>query len=273
MITVADEIFIDFSTSCTRDVAVAKLLGWMQGPIRRKYINVTEDGISEDQLPYLHRMDEPINDQLLELREAAQQRLYKAFEADDVLSSDESRQLISDAADEVERHSQKIYLAAKYFHAIDDELAKGPESKLRIDTTATITLSDPYISLSSLDAWAKETYKFSIFVQDDAPPTVESVIDQLKKQQDASCENDDLGKVKANNVYITLAFFVEAFAKTQSKFTEHGEPNAIAIGKHFSDVIFKANNDNKLSGQSDENIRKLIALALKSKKAMNLKRS
>lgn len=247
MITAADEIFIDFSTSCTRDVAVAKLLGWMQGPIRRKVINVTEDGISEDQLPYLHSMDEPLKDQLLELREAAQQKLYEAFEADDELKTAESKKVFSDAADEVDRLSQKIYKAAQYFRDIDDELAKGDDSKLRVDKTATKTLSDPYIALSSLDTWAKEQYKLSIFLHDEASPTIDSVIEQLKEQQDDSDQNGDLGKVRASNILITLALFVEAFAKTAPKYGGVvDEPNASEIARHFSGVAFEANNKNEL---------------------------
>ncbi|NMM15470.1 MAG: hypothetical protein HHJ17_18280 [Rhodoferax sp.] len=274
MITAADEIFIDFSTSCTRNVAVAKLLGWMQGPIRRKVIDVTEDGISEDQLPYIHTMDEPLEDQLLELREAAQKRLYEAFEADDELKTDESKKVFSDAADEVDRLSQKIYKAAQYFRDIDDELARGDECELRVDKTATKTLNDPYIALSSLDLWAIKKYEFSIFSLEGSAPTIVEVTKKIRQRQGDVNETGDLGKVKAGNILTTLALFVEAFAKTAPKYGGVvDEPNVLEVAKYFSGVAFVANNENELSGQSVENIRKLISAALRSKKALTLKRT
>ena len=267
MITSADEIYIDFSTSCTRDEAVAKLLGWMRGPIRRKYINVTEDGISEDQLPYLHRMDEPIKDQLLELREVAQQRLYKAFDADEKLRTEESRKVLSDAADEVERHSQTIYHAAQYFRDIDDELAKGEESKLRVDKTITKTLSDPYIGLSSLDAWAQEKYRISILAHDDATPTIDSVIDQLKQPQDDSRQNGGLGKIKADNLYVTLALFVEAFSKSATRYHNAGGPVVINIAEKIAAFRKDAfGNDEYIPGQGSEAIKSSIVEAMKRMK-------
>jgi len=266
MITAADEIFIDFSTSCTRDVAVAKMLGWMRGPIRRRCIIMTEDGISEDQLPYLHKLEDPVKDLLLELRDAAQQRLYKAFDEDNELSSEESRQLLSDAVDDVERLSQNIYLAAKYFRAIDDELAKGDESELRVDKTATIALNDPHIALSTLDTWAKKTYKISIFLDGDTTPTISNVIDQLKQQDDFRPEVG-LAKLKADNLYVTLALFVDAISKTATKYHNPSGPVVIHIAEKIADYG-KANfgKGDYIPGQSKEAIKLSIAEALRRMK-------
>ena len=267
MITAADEISIDFSTSCTRDEAVAKLLGWMRGPIRRKYINVTEDGISEDQLPYLHRMDEPIKEQLLELREVAQQRLYEAFDTDDKLSTAESRKVLINAVDEVERHSQRIYQAAQYFRDIDDELANGEESKLRVDETRTKTLSDPYIALSSLDAWAQEKYRISILAQEDVSPTIDGVIDQLKQPEDNSRQNGGLGKIKADNLYVTLALFVEAISETGTKYHNPSGPVVINIAEKIATFgKTKFGKGTYIPGQSKEAIKLSIVEAMKRMK-------
>lgn len=267
MITAADEIFIDFSTSCTRDVAVAKLLGWMQGPIRRRCIIMTEDGISEDQLPYLHKLEDPVKDLLLELRDAAQQRLYKAFDEDNELSSEESRQLLSDAVDDVERLSQKTYLAAQYFRAIDDELAKGDESELRVDKTATIALNNPYIALSSLDTWAKRNYQISIFLERDVVPTVVDVIDQLKQQKADLREDGGLNKVKADNLYTSFAFLVEAFSKSLGAYHNDNGPNVIAISKKIEKLAKEAYGDKEfLPGQGHEAIKKNIGEAMRRKK-------
>lgn len=82
MVNPEDEIHIDFQTSVTKEEAVAKMLGWMQGPIYPKYIQVTENGISADQLTSLHFMDGSLKEQLLELRETARSEFLDAVEAD-----------------------------------------------------------------------------------------------------------------------------------------------------------------------------------------------
>jgi hypothetical protein len=81
MINLDDEMLPDLSSSCTTDVAVAKMLGWMHGPLRRKYTLVTLNGVSEDQLPLLYSLDVSLDEQLLELLEAAKNALYKAAES------------------------------------------------------------------------------------------------------------------------------------------------------------------------------------------------
>jgi hypothetical protein len=68
MINAEDDVIYDLSTSCSVEVAVAKLLGWMQGHIRQRITKVTEHGISEDQLRYIPSMENSLQQQLMELR-------------------------------------------------------------------------------------------------------------------------------------------------------------------------------------------------------------
>ena len=82
MINPTDEIFVDLQASCTKEVAVAKMLGWMQGFIRPRYIQVTESGISADQLPSLRSLEGSLQEHLAERHEAARQDLFKAAEGD-----------------------------------------------------------------------------------------------------------------------------------------------------------------------------------------------
>lgn len=290
MITAADEVFIDFSTSCTRDVAVAKLLGWMQGPMRRKWIDVTTDGISEDQLPYLHRMDAPIKDQLLELRVVAQQKLYRAYEEDDQLSTDKSRKMLSDAADEVEGNSQKIYLAAQYFRDIDDELANPENPQLRIDLVATQAPDDPYITLNSLTRWAKSKYDISIFdgglgITSDGhlAGTVKTGhvdVDQVKSDVVAAKRQKEKfseGSKAEVSLLVTFAFLVDAFiAQVRNskddaqieKFLKGKDDeniNVSAIARHLEDLMAKANGKKFLDDQQFKSIDNRIKAASKAK--------
>lgn len=249
MITAADDIFIDLSTSCTKNVAVAKLLGWMQGPIRRKYINIEEDGISEEQLPYLHILDEPVADQLLELRKSAQRRLDEAFE------NDASDDILAELQGKVEYFDSQIHLAAKYFRDIDDELAKGDSSELRIDLESTNKTGVPHIAISTLERWSKKRYR-------DNPNDADEEVDE-----DESSQISSSGKDKFNNICVTFGFLIKAFSETNTLYSCNDHPNAKQIAIKLEKLAMNANKGDVLNGQDQETIRKFIREALKRKKA------
>jgi len=51
---ILEEIILNNESSCSKDQAIAKLLGWMRGPIRKKVIRLTEVGnIHPDDLPFV----------------------------------------------------------------------------------------------------------------------------------------------------------------------------------------------------------------------------
>nr|WP_315491062.1 hypothetical protein [uncultured Rhodoferax sp.] len=290
MIKASDEISIDFSTSCTRDVAVAKLLGWMQGPIRRKYIQVNVDGISEDQLPYLPDLNDPIEVQLVELRMVAQQRLYEAFDADETLSTDETRKALGDAAAAVERHTKQIYLAAKYFRDIDDELAKQENAQLRIDFIATQSPADPYVTLSSLRIWAKSKYNITLFdgfsdpVEDgqpmvqleEAPVGLEQLKSDIAKSTSRKAKFTEKNKSEVS-LQVTFALLFEAFLvhvkaygddAQREKFLKGKDKeniNAMAIAEHLEQIAAKANKNKLLPGQQRKSIVNRINDALQAR--------
>lgn len=155
-ITEADCILVDLSSSCTKDVAVAKLLGWMRGPIRRRYVEMTEDGIPLEQMDYLHTLEGTLADTLAEIRAGAQRRLSEAFDAE----ADEDEMDIRLA--EVQKCDEMIYRAAQYTRDIDDELSKNSDNVLRIDERETARTGDVHINLSSLDQWAIEKYGIAV---------------------------------------------------------------------------------------------------------------
>lgn len=284
MITAADEIFIDFSTSCTRDVAVAKLLGWMQGPVRRKHFPVTEKFNLADQLPHLHSLDGPIMDLLLEMRGIAQQKLYKAYEDDDASSTAASQKVLSDAADEVESHSKNIYLAAKYFRDIDEELSKREEPKLHIDVIATKALDNPYITLNSLADWAKTQYGIVLpdGLSSDAKEgdgSLSGDIEQLRvdigKSKDAKGKFPEGGKAEVS-LLVTFAFLVDAFIEQVRTFGDDTQRdkflkgpnkaniNVSAIAGHLEELMAKANGKKLLDDQQIKSISIRITAAFKA---------
>jgi len=274
MITAADEIFIDFSTSCTKDVAVAKLLGWMQGPIRRKYINVAIDGISEDQLPYLHTLDEPVANQLLALRESAQRGLSKAFE------DDASDDVLTELENKVEHWDSEIHRAAKYFRDIDDELAKGVDSELRIDHETTNRTGVPHIAISTLDLWSKNRESIqattpSASTITASPPSSE--IGSASSVEDRAGRKGWLSPVKTEGLYVTLAVLLDAFIEMSdpeyshpvTKFNKLLHADGRWIVQTLADLLeeraAKANGKVLREGQFAEAIKDRIEAAKKAK--------
>ena len=131
MINAEDEIYYDLRTSCTRDEAVAKLLGWMRGPIRSGHLPVAGHGDSVTDLPHLDSLNGSLQQTLEEMRETARQDLLDAVEAG------VSTNVFLDKDFAVRRFDALTIDAATYLADIDDELAKGGASALRIDSMAT----------------------------------------------------------------------------------------------------------------------------------------
>lgn len=153
MINPEDEIIVDSRSSCTKDEAAAKLLGWMQGTIRKKYIKVTEHGIPADQLAHLHSLDGSLSDQLVALREPARRLLSKAAKGSKEFSK------MNEAVKDIDEVIKK---AMSYLLDIDDELDKGENSALKIDHEATNKTGVIHIKLRSLDKWARLKYGIRI---------------------------------------------------------------------------------------------------------------
>lgn len=272
MITAADEIYIDFSTSCTKDVAVAKLLGWMQGPIRRKYINIEKDGISEEQLPYLHILDEPVANQLLELRKSAQRRLTEAFE------NDASDEILTELEDKVKYFDSQIHLAAQYFRDIDDELSKGDNSELRIDLESTNKTGVSHIAISTLELWSKKKYSAvaessSITI---SPPSAE--IGSVVPAGNRPDRKGWLSPTATEGLYLTFAVLIDAFIEMSdpeyihnpvTPFKKFLHPDKRWIVQTLADFLddraAKANNRLNFEGQSAESIKNRIEAASKVK--------
>ena len=296
----SDEIVIDLRTTCSKDEAAAKLLGWLRGPIYPKYIQVTTSEIQKrkneepkptiaipyknphgdrpfspepnpvaldsvhDPLPHrfdaaqlknLHSLDCTLSGsleaQLLELHGAA------LLEFDDAMVEPD----LENKASAVEYWKKQIRLAAKYLRDIDDELSNDDGSILKIDKKASKEAGSPQLRLSSLDLWSRRKYGISIF-EDDA-----NVSQQTIEDAEASSEDGSLKKVAANNLYVTLAFFVDAFSKTATAYHSESGPTVIAIAKKIEAVAKAANGkDGVPDGQRHGAIKLRIVEAMKRKK-------
>lgn len=278
----SDQIIIDLRTTCSKDEAAAKLLGWLRGPIHPKYIQITTsevqkkkneeqnpatlDGlhdslpyrISEAQLKNLHSLDctlaGSLNAQLLELHDAA------LLEFDDAMVEPD----LEVKANAVEYWKNQIRRAAAYLRDIDDELANGDESELKVDKKASKKAEVPQILLSSLDRWAKKKYNFSIF--DDVKSDISEIAILDDVHEDFS-EDGTLKKVYADNLLFTLALFVEAFSKTATRYHKEDGPVVIAIAKKMEELAKEANGGSDVpTGQKHGAIKLRITEAMKRKK-------
>ena len=264
MIEAEDDVIYDLSTSCTKDVAVAKMLGWMHGHIRQRLIKVTEHGIPEDQLRYIPSLEDSLEKQLMEFRVAARQAFIEA--AEKYTSDETSYYDLRDKEEEVIRCDDLLNKAATYLRDIDDEVSKGDSSELKIDRRATEKTGETHLTLNSVDRWAKAKYGISII---DHPGTLS--LDQSTAAiynniaEPARDIKGGLSKTKADNLYTTFALLLEAFCLKFPTYTSNGDINVSATAEHLSKQSEIAGEP--LPGQKPEAIKDRIEEALKVKKS------
>jgi hypothetical protein len=85
-------------------------------------------------------------------------------------------------------------------------------------------------------------------------------------EQEDNTDGKRLSKTKADNLYTTLGFLVEAFADTNQKYGGK-KPNVQAISKHLEKLASTANKNINLPGQRHESIKDRIEEAFRVKKS------
>lgn len=142
------DILIDPRTSCTRDEAAAILLGRRSyGPIYQDH-NADEDP-GEVRERFMEWLDISIYEELLDERDGYLIALDAALENKNQVDIDACKERIVQC-DETIRRTKQILCD------IDDELAKGTESRLRKDQAETKKLGRVHLTLSSLKEWASD---------------------------------------------------------------------------------------------------------------------
>lgn len=280
MIKPEDEIIINFDTGCTVEEAVAKMLGWLQGPKRLRTIRINENGISADQMPYLPTLEDSLEAHLIELRDAVNQDYVDAVnEFPSANSEDEKRAKHEEICQKnkiVKNFDDLIEKAFQYKLDIKRELSKGKSSALAIDKKAKKKSSKKHITITSLHDWALEKYGISIEPTLNQRPASNHQQEQIIEQQEQTVEQqgedhkhdkgDWSSETKRENVYTTFALLVEAFVEiAPNKYKHNDKPNVKNIAEHIEKLAKQANNNYFLSGQRSESIRKLIAEAISIK--------
>jgi len=214
MINAEDEVLIDTRSSCTKEQAVIKLLGWMRGPALKRVIRLVDGVIPDSELPHYCFADESLDEFLAERRERASNAFRNA-----VASGLYSHADLVALEDEVGKCDGLIEKAAIYHRDITDDLADTAAGTLRVDADETARQGTPHITLNSLDRWARKKYGISIFdkstshdAKDDLnnTPNIEPDPDE-GGDVSGSKSRGGLGSVKSRNLIKVLNLFVSAF--------------------------------------------------------------
>jgi hypothetical protein len=151
-----DDVVIVQEKTCSTDTAIAKMLGWLRGSVRKRVVPVTEYGIPLEALPMAHSLGCTVDEQLRDLRDAARAKLFALppveLSEGDLLKMDSEVALIDDLTEK----------AAMYRAAIHDELARGSESMLRLDPAASESADEEQITLTSLNEWVIDRFGVAI---------------------------------------------------------------------------------------------------------------
>lgn len=171
------KIFLKFVTSCTKDEAVARMLGWMQGPVYYTELEMTEDNnVPMEYLSYLSSLPNSLEEQLTYLVGEAKEDL------DDAKSSGAGPNIIKQKKATLDQCFEWIDKAERYMAAIDDELSRDESSMLRFDQKATSEYGKPRITIESLDKWSRERYHISI-LQNSSPLNDNILVPDKKKKR------------------------------------------------------------------------------------------
>lgn len=256
MINPEDETIIVNALSCTKDEAVAKMLGWMRSPVRLKYIKVSSLGIQPDQLEHMHSIEGSVLDLLNEQREIARNALLDLAEEAATTQDDSQRNtlhdLINQKDSDIVMWQSLINKASSYLHAIDTELTKGKLSTLKVEETPGDS-DAPLIMLDSLDKWAKAN--FGITVREEFGVAKSAINSAYKEPQRRDA----------------LRIEIEAIVKTMTRPTPSKVMAALRAKVGGFDTCIRGNVGDGLQWENDKGDIKVITIKALSERLKTLR--
>lgn len=272
-----ENVILDLRTSCTRDEAAAKLIGWMKGYIRHDYpSDIDEDEITSDHLVYTHSLIYGLQEHLQILRNTEWNRYI------DAECAELPDEILAQKAYAIAECDELIRKVGEYLCDIDEELDKEYESPgasaLKIDRRITEDSGTLHITIRSLDRWARQKYGISI-LDSDTPVSADSMLKKINVASEWKENQADEANSKGrplttalDHVYTTLAFTLEAYVATlpEKYRKDDGRMNVAAVAEHLEKLATNANlkpnlpdsHQRKLLGQDSESIRKRIPKSL-----------
>jgi hypothetical protein len=250
-----DDGQLDLRTSCTKNDAIAKLLGFTA-------VNPTRGDQGLGAKPYEQEHlgqdyeEVTIFDALADSRDAAQSSLDDARDEKDQPKIDECKR-------RVVKYDDLIRRAHRYACDLDDELALATGSQLRVDQQATNATGQMHIFLTSLDEWSQSKYEMTLL---DALKSRSLDTDTTNDLEDARNAKGGLGRKSATSLYVTFAAMIECFVEKSGKqFGEVGSPNVVGLATLLSKQATPYDKLTPVEGQSVESIKGRIEKAIKTK--------
>jgi hypothetical protein len=247
---VETEYYPQTAGSCSKEQAVAKLLGWSIGPLFKRRFHASEAGFLESDLFWVENFEQGIDAQLQSMLIAAQNKAIRRLE--EGAPFDELTALDQD----IERVKSLVLQVHEYRMSMEDELAKGPTSELRLDTTRTAEEGVDYITLLSLNRWALQKYKVSTL----APKPREDFRPLPEYPQEIvtpDVEHDGAGLKQA---MIAISLLADVVSEVHGQKYKHsdGKVNANALAARMSEIAERKG----ISKQGAEKLRKLVSKAV-----------
>ena len=157
MINPEDEVLFDERLGCTEEEAVAKLLGWMRGIKRLRYLSVSETGLNPEQFPHMYRLPKPLFEFIREERDMASTYFHNACLANKF-------KLASEWDAKVAYWDAVAERAMRYKQRISEELSRL-KPRLITEKSLTTETGKHHITLVSLNYWSRITFGDGILDQ------------------------------------------------------------------------------------------------------------
>jgi hypothetical protein len=165
MINAEDDIVIDTArNSSTKDEAVAKMIGWMRSPVRKRITKLDSElvngrlCVSFDDLPHMHTLEGSLMEMLLDQRKRASLEFQYLFEREHTPEECAEKEQAADQWIPI------IEKASIYLAKFDKEIAKnGDACAFQLDQATTTESGVSHYWNESIDTWAQKTFGISIF--------------------------------------------------------------------------------------------------------------
>lgn len=239
-----------------------RLIGWGHDTVYLTDVETFGDGDFLKKHKLVYRKDLGLEELLSEFYQRALMKYAEAVP--DAATEEQVQHALALHAHWIDETEAFIEKARSYKMDIVDELAKGVESALRVDTEATAKHGTTHITIKSLDAWSNSTYSINVQIANVTNATdmvPESDIHLLIE----SLDDVDGTKKSDFSLYVTLALAIQAFAEKAGPVFRptDGSVNVLQVSQHLESMGAKLNPEAKsLSGQSASSIKSRIDKAL-----------
>lgn len=240
--------------SYTLDDAIAYQLGLLQRGLVKSEINVTLDGIAEEDLREISKLPGSLNEHLIALANAAK---------------------LDNNPDEVARIDRLLVAADIYNQYLTDEIAKGSGSEIRIDSIVSQETGVPHFTLRSIKEWHtrnkeaidREINAYHRQNSNEAPTNTSHAVDSDEAPTNASHavdKNPTATKVRnLNNTIGLLLHLVTDLPGCPGNLKKGDEPNYQNLASKIASI-----NDRKFGSnvpsQSLESVRRVLRDAYKN---------